>query len=350
MHQKTVDALEKLEKLIRYGEVGVSGFLPAERDICRQLNIGRGALQTVIDELTARGLVCRVPGKGVKILTRNEDAIWKKFLVIINGKSLNVTEYFELLRGVATAADEQGAEIVLFFYHNDFIDRRLNERLTDDNLNGIIFLEKFPPRIREAMKQFSLPYIVANYEEQDADVPAIRVDYRQIGRNAGRYLVGNGHKKVGFVGGSHENFIYREMLAGLKGALAEDDLTPDAELSLEIDSKLSLKERKQCVMDMLKKHSGKGAVFAGRDHIAQLIYECSKELKLNIPEDISIISNDNVSWPEAAKAGLTTFAQPAFETGQAAINALCKAMDTNAPIKTELLIGELIERSSVITN
>jgi DNA-binding GntR family transcriptional regulator len=148
MHQKTVDALEKLEKLIRYGEVGVSGFLPAERDLCRQLNIGRGSLQTVINELSDRGLICKVPGKGVKILTRNEDAHWKKFLVIINGKNLNVTEYFELLRGVATAADEQGAEIVLFFYHNDFIDRRLNERLTDDNLDGIIFLEKFPSRIR----------------------------------------------------------------------------------------------------------------------------------------------------------------------------------------------------------
>jgi DNA-binding FadR family transcriptional regulator len=51
MQQKTIDALKKLEKMILNGEVGVSGFLPAERDLCRQLNVGRGSLQAIMQQL-----------------------------------------------------------------------------------------------------------------------------------------------------------------------------------------------------------------------------------------------------------------------------------------------------------
>ncbi len=347
MHQKTANAITELENMIRFGEVGVSGFLPAERDLCRQLKIGRGALQTVLTELTDRDLVCRIPGKGVKILHRNDENKWKKFLVIIPGNSLNANESFEILRGVTAAADEQSAEIVLYFNHSDFIDRRLSERVADDNLDGIIFLEKIPSRICEAMTDYTVPYIVANYEGEK-NVPAVRVDYRQVGRCAGRYLVGKGHRKIGFVGGTLDTFIYREMFAGLKGALAEDDLKPAPELSLEINSRSSLEERKNIIINMLKKRSGKCAIFAGRDHFAGLLFECCEQLGIRIPEDISIVSNDNVSWQDAAKYGLTTIAQPTFETGKSAINSLCATVKSESA-DTEFLMGELIERSSVTT-
>lgn len=346
MHQKTIDALKQLEKMILHGEVGVSGFLPPERDLCRQLNIGRGSLQAIISQLIAKDLVYRVPGKGVKILTRNEESSWKKFLVVIQGNTLNVTEQFELLRGVVTAADERSAEIVLFFNHKDFVDFRLNERLSDSNLDGIVFIEKFLPRIKEAMKESPIPYVVANYEVA-GEVPAIRVDYRQLGRNAGRYLVEHGHKNIGFICNSLDSYIYKEMFCGLKGALAEDDLVPCQELSLELDIKLSLEEKKASIYNMLKQYSGKGAIFAGRDHLAELVFECCEKLNLRIPEDISVIGNDNVSWNDAAKAGLTSFEQPVFETGKFAINALCDAIETNTLVQSKYLLSRLIERTSV---
>ena len=349
MQQKTEKALEKLEKLIRDGEVGVSGFLPAERELCRRLGVGRGSLQTVLNELAARGLVCRIPGKGIKIAFRSDEEPWRKFLVVIQGNSINVAEQLELLRGVAAAADEQAAEIVLFFARNDFVDRRLTERLTDPSLDGIVFMEKFPPRIREAMTQSPLPYVVANFEGPE-DVPAVRVDYRQVGRCAGRRLVEHGHRHIGFVGsdpgGSH---IYREMFAGLKGALAEDDLVVDPKLTALVDTHADAGERKAAVLGMLRNFSGSGAIFAGRDHWAKLIFECCGELGVRIPEDLSVIGNDNVSWPEAEKAGLTSFTQPAYATGRAALDALCAARRSGRPVDTTMLMGDFIERTSVAT-
>ncbi len=347
MHQKTANAITELENMIRFGEIGVSGFLPAERVLCRQLKIGRGALRTVLTELTERGLVRCISGKGVKILSCNDENNWKKILVVIHDNSLHANEVFEILRGVVAAADEHSVEIVLYFNHCHFIDQRLSERLSDNNLDGVIFLEKIPSRIREAMKESSVPWIVANYEGED-NIPAVRVDYRQVGRCAGRYLVSKGHSKIGFIGSTLDTFIYREMFAGLKGALAEDDLKPLPEISLEINSKSSLEERKNLIINMLKKRPGRCAFFAGRDHIAGLLFECCEQLGIKIPEDISIISNDNISWSDAAKSGLTTIAQPAFETGKKAIISLCSTNKSESA-GTFFLMGELVERSSVIT-
>ena len=346
MHQKTAEAVEALEKLVLYGDVGGSGFLPAERELCRQLRIGRGALQSVLAELIRRGYICRIPGKGIKILARDEESSWKKLLVVIQEKSLRVTEQFEILRGIAEEAEEHAAEIVLFFNKNDFIDRRLAAKLEDEKLSGVIFVEKFPPRIREAMNDSALPCVTANFEES-VSAPAVRVDYRQLGRLAGRYLVEKGHKRIGFIGGKHDTFIYREMFAGLKGALAEDDLKPDPALTREIDYRFSDAERKAAVMEMLRDLNGQGAVFAGRDHWARLIFECCRELGIRIPEQLSVIGNDNVSWSGAAAAGLSSFTQPTFETGRMAVKLLCQACDTAAPVGTVMLTGEFIERNSV---
>lgn len=346
MHQKTAEAVEALEKLVLHGDVGGAGFLPAERELCRQLRIGRGALQSVLTELIRRGLICRIPGKGIKILTRDEESSWKKLLVVIQEKSLRVTEQFEILRGIAEEAEEHAAEIVLFFNKNDFIDRRLAAKLEDEKLSGVIFVEKFPPRIREAMNNSSVPCITANFEEA-ADAPAVRVDYRQLGRLAGRHLVQKGHKRIGFVGGKHDTFIYHEMFAGLKGALAEDDLKPDPALSRQIDYRFSNEERKAAVMAMLREFKGPGAVFAGRDHWAKLIFECCGELNIRIPEELSVIGNDNVSWNGAADAGLSSFTQPTFETGRMAVKLLCQACDTAEPVGTLMLTGEFVERNSV---
>ena len=72
-----------------------------------------------------------------------------------------------------------------------------------------------------------------------------------------------------------------------------------------------------------------------------------RELGIRIPEQLSVIGNDNVSWSGAAAAGLSSFTQPTFETGRMAVKLLCQACDTAAPVGTVMLTGEFIERNSV---
>ncbi|MBE6399067.1 MAG: GntR family transcriptional regulator [Lentisphaerae bacterium] len=349
MQRKSLEVLKALEDRIRNGNIGASGFLPAERDLCQTFGIGRGALQSVFAELTARKLIRKVPGKGMRIIFDKSGKKSRKFMLLIPQGALEVAEQFEILKGVVTAADKISAEVVLFFCNADIVDKRLASRLQDGSLEGVILMEKFTPALHAGLEQAAVPYVIANYENDPGELPVVQVDFRAVGRSAGRLLVKNGFRRIGFVGGKRSAFLYRELFAGLKGALAEDDLAPENALVLELDHKMPDEECCRMITNMLKKHARNGLVafFAGRDRYAKMIYKCCESLNLRIPEDVSVVGYDNISWENGEKNGLTTIAQPVAQIGQEAFNAICSAVELKGQGGQKMLGGELILRRSV---
>ena len=89
------------------------------------------------------------------------------------------------------------------------------------------------------------------------------------------------------------------------------------------------------------------AFFAGRDRYAGMIYKCCESLNLRIPEDVSVVGYDNISWENGEKNGLTTIAQPVAQIGQEAFNAICSAVELKGQGGQKMLGGELILRRSV---
>ena len=349
MQKKTLNALDTLEEMIKNGRIGASGFLPAERDLCQQFDIGRGALQAVFSELISRRLIRKVPGKGMRIIFDDESGKNRKFMILIPEGSIEVSEQFEILKGIATAAEKNSAEAVLFFHRGGSADKRLVARLQDGSLSGVIVMEKFSSELRIALEAANVPYVIANFEGNPDGIPVTRVDFRQIGRLAGRTLIAHGHRRIGFVGGKNSTFLYRELLAGLKGALAEDDIVPDKELSFELEQEVSEEQNIAVVCKKFAalKNSGHGAFFAGRDRYAKIIYKACRKLGLKINEDISVIGYDNITWKDGEKNSLTTIQQPVFQIGNMAFMALCQAVESNMPVRSENLPGVLIERNSI---
>ena len=85
-----------------------------------------------------------------------------------------------------------------------------------------------------------------------------------------------------------------------------------------------------------------------RDIRAARIYQLARELNIKIPEDISIISYDNLSWADSESIGLTTVSEPAREMGSAAVDMLRSWLKNNQPPESMILNGELIERHSIV--
>ncbi|MBR4221436.1 MAG: LacI family DNA-binding transcriptional regulator, partial [Victivallales bacterium] len=68
---------------------------------------------------------------------------------------------------------------------------------------------------------------------------------------------------------------------------------------------------------------------------------------LRIPEDLSIIGYDNVSWPDGRYMGLTTIEQPTFKIGETALELLNTSAESMQPVGSALIQGTLVERNSV---
>ena len=346
MHSRTNEILSRVRKMIQEGEFA-SGFLPSERELCEELDISRGTLRAIYRNLEDEKLIRRIPGRGMKVLSIFERVEQHKILLVLPSKGIRATETASILQGAATAAEEENAELVLFFQDKNADCSRLAARIHETPWDGVVFVEDFPHAIIKTLDAAKCRYCIANYEEGEK-LPACRVDFRAVGRVAGGYLVKKGFRRIGFIGGGAKCFHYHEMLAGLKGALAEEDLRVEegCVFNFEKDD-----DAKNCavIAKALEGHVGERiAFFAGRDHWARPLYRACRSLSLGIPDDVAVIGYDGLSWEEAAVNGLSTIMQPALETGAAAVHAICNGDATLTADDTVLLPpGQLIERNSV---
>ena len=346
MHQKTTDALSRFRALIRSEQFPTGEFLPPERELCKHLQIGRSALRVICAQLEAENLLVRLPSKGMKILSPLERNTHRRLLLIFPNTYLGSggNEIMTVLHGIAVACQEENAELVLYFTDTSKPDPQLMARIQETPWNGVLFMETALPSIITAVQAAKLNYCIVNYEESRQDIPAIRVDFREIGRMAGRLLASRGYRRLGFLGRS--TFLYREELAGFKGALAEEDLSPDPELVVLIPPEMPHGKEKALLRKTIQKSMDNKpfAIFCGRDGRADALFDVCRGLGLRIPEDVAILGYDGISWDEAAQNGLSSILQPAFEVGGAAVHALFRG---KGEIKFTLIPPrKLIERTS----
>ena len=173
------------------------------------------------------------------------------------------------------------------------------------------------------------------------------VDYRALARAAVRHLVARGHRKIGIIAGSEKDFLYSEMLAGFRGALAEENVLLNPEWVI---SGLGYEQAADQVGVLVRKLRGRElptAFFTVRDYRASWLYEAAKRLELVIPKDISVISFDNHSWKGAEANGLTTFDEPLRAQGEAAVELLRSWVATGKRPESLEFKPELVERSSI---
>ena len=56
---------DEILRQIQIGNFARGAVLPPERELCQQFDIGRGSLQAVFAELTARKLIRKIPGRAL---------------------------------------------------------------------------------------------------------------------------------------------------------------------------------------------------------------------------------------------------------------------------------------------
>ena len=94
--------------------------------------------------------------------------------------------------------------------------------------------------------------------------------------------------------------------------------------------------------------SGVTAVFAINDELAIGLIRGLRELRVQVPEDISVIGYDNIDWCEYVTPKLTTIKQPIFELGQEATRLLLnRIVEPAIAPQQKVLSIELVERESV---
>ncbi len=170
--------------------------------------------------------------------------------------------------------------------------------------------------------------------------PAVHATNYQGAMDAMEYLIGLGHKRIGYIGGRAELESASRRLKGYVEALEKAGIPVDEELiaSGDYTTETGVSGARQ----LLGLANPPSAIFASNDQMAMGVYQVAEEMGLRIPADLSVVGFDNIT--ESKYMGLTTVDQFISEMGYVATQMLFRIIngmpleDQTYRMQTKLII------------
>ena len=259
--------------------------------------------------------------------------------------------YFaNMARGIDEACREYGRTVIIC-NTNDLQerDREYVNMLVDKGVDGIIYVMAKDSslgknrQILKLMEDVRMPYILLDRSLTGADDPVIEMDHLAGGYMATRYLIELGHSRIACVKGAEGLSDSERRFQGYLKAMAEYHVPVDNNLIYEGDYS---PEGGAEAVDYFVKHDFT-AIFACNDASAYGVCRQLKKYHKKVPDDISVVGYDDVSYAEMLEPPLTTIRQHVYKMGMEAVKQLLNCIKTKDKMKkTIMLEPELIIRKS----
>lgn len=251
----------------------------------------------------------------------------------------------ELLKGVARAIKPSGYELIVYSGGGHGLDhagweRRNVSRLCGTLTDGVILVTPTVDDVGEAGL-----IVAVDPHAGPSSLPNVHADNLVGAITATEYLIGLGHRRIGFLGGRPDLESARMREQGYLEALATAGIDFDADLvrvgGYELDT--SIEPARQ----LLDRAEPPTAVFAANDLSAIETMNVARSLGLSVPDDVSVIGFDNIPESALTDPPLTTIDQSIQTMGEEAVGLLVDLLNgvTDRP-QHVVLPTKLVERQS----
>jgi LacI family transcriptional regulator len=209
--------------------------------------------------------------------------------------------------------------------------------------SGLVSLDGEDPiqRVLDA----GVPCVVIDRDLGTMPIDQVLIDNHQGGYLAGKYLVDLGHRDIACIAGPTDTTPSAGRFAGFNQALAEAD--PELKPVAFLNSNGRNDGGEAAVKELLRMDVPFSAIFVFNDLVAIGAHGALRRAGLRVPEDVSLISFDNVMLSSAVYPPLTTVAQPIAEMAELSVRLLLERMaNKEAPYARTVLSTTLVERES----
>lgn len=195
-------------------------------------------------------------------------------------------------------------------------------KLLAKQVEGIIYVAAHERLIGEFPSDLPIPLVVAYSFTDNPAIPSVVVNDNKGAYDLVKYLILEGHKRIGVIAGKKESFHTQSRLEGYQRALFENRLLYDPGLVVYGNWD---RESGYANTDILL-DKDVTAIFCMNDFMAGGAYDCLYEHNLRVGRDIAVAGYDNREMASYEKPGLTTMALPLHDIGYAASEILLKLL------------------------
>lgn len=250
----------------------------------------------------------------------------------------------EIIDGIKAEASKKGYDLIIVYSNSANVEEQKSALLTviERPVMGILLLSiALSDDNLSLLKKSDIPYCFISMGFDDKG-PFISSNDEKIGYQATKYLIDNGHMKIGIAGVDQYPYTGRLRVKGYKKALKEIGIVPKDNWIQPGDYSYTAGEN---AMRSYGKSTELTAIIGVSDMTAIGVLNQARDLGLKVPEDLSIISIDGTEMCKIVQPQLTSVSQNFYEMGVAGVK---KIDDQKHKISQQQFIDtHVIERKSI---
>ncbi len=311
------DSTPKHERLRAYllgelsaGRLKPGDVLPTELALAKSAEVSRNTVRHALAELERGGLIRRVRGSGTYVhelaMERMKSGLDIFALVLPDTRR---GFYPSLQRGFQEASAAGHNQVIICNTDNDPM-RQADSllQLMDKKIAGVAIvpttLPATPAHQLRPLRERNIPVVFCHRRVEGVRAPLAAFSATEVGARAARAIANQGHRRVAFFAferaglGSQYETGFREGLAAAGGELPEEFVCYDQAPRPTMDHEIFLKKNLERV---LSSPTPPTAIFSPFDSETESIYLLLNQLRVKVPEEISLVSFGG-TWREGALA------------------------------------------------
>lgn len=252
----------------------------------------------------------------------------------------------EVLRGISASANENGFYILLSIEDDGIgkintIDKIVKAGMVD----GVIMLySKLEDDTLKMLIDKNFPFVMVGKPINGNKVSYVDNDNIGASYEATTHLISKGRKSIGIITGPLNMVVSLDRLEGYKRALMDNRIEFNSDLI--ISAEFSKENGYKAIENLISKGNVPDAILAVDDLLAVGAMEAIKDAGLKIPEDIGILSFNNITTAEYLSPSLTSVDINPYELGVEATELLFQKLQNRKMlpqariVPTKLIIRE----------
>jgi DNA-binding LacI/PurR family transcriptional regulator len=268
-------------------------------------------------------------------------------------KDVNYPFYTAIATGVGDYAKSKGYTLLITSSENNHqSEKRISQLFAAKDIKGAIIapLVEGTAEIEHLfkLKMINYPFVLLE-DVRGIQANVVTIDNSNAIKKAVKYLMDCGHSRIVHFAGPPTSSHTQERIEGFRHAFSESTLAFKEDMIVSIGSRQE--ESYGNTLDYFRKRRRNEyptAIVCFNDQQALAILTALKELNIRVPDDISIIGNDDISYAKIYPVPLTTIRAPQREIGQRAAELLIRNIESSKllPVERVVLETELIARES----
>ncbi len=250
----------------------------------------------------------------------------------------------DLIHALGASLSGAGKSLLLLVVENDWPEAASLRGALEYPLDGLISCAMIEDGLVRRIQQRGVSVVFLNRSVTMPQIDWIKTDNAAAARDVAERLVAAGHRRFLCIAGPIEAPVSRERIEGFVAGLATAGLAaPDVR-----HADYSYAGGHDAILAHLREAPAPDAVFCANDQLALGAMDALRfDLRLRVPQDVSVVGFDDVAEGSRPTYELTTLRQSSVEIAHAAVDLLLRRLiDPGAASQRVMVPATLIRRGS----